>query len=252
MNHHQGSFLLVAILACGCHSENAVPLAKSESRSSSTESNSSPDWGGLLMQGAGARLEQASQAVILLHGYGAAGGDLVPLANIIGDGKSIAFLFPQAPIRLEQNSFAWSVGNGSDFEQSRQQVISIINQIHTQYPGCQVSVGGFSQGATLACNLLSEPDLKIESVILYSPKNHLWHEPVLAGHQPKVFFSHGRSDSILPFSEAEQLKNVLEQQGYRVDWQPFDGRHELTYELLEATRKFLSELPKTTDQEQAP
>ena len=232
---------VAVLLICGCQSEVADSRQATTSAVEKVEPASSSEWGGLKSQFAGASLETAQKVMILLHGYGASGGDLVPLANVLGDGKSIAFIFPQAPIRLGPDSYAWANGSDSEFERSREQVVALIDQVRTTNPQCRISVGGFSQGATLANNLLAEGDPAFDCVVLYSPKHYLWRELATTGTHPRIFLSHGRNDTVLPFSEAEKLKGVLEARGFNVDWHPFDGGHELTLELLESTKQFLSE-----------
>src|SRR3954462_9332160 len=50
----------------------------------------------------------ASTTVVLLHGFGAPGTDLVPLANAIASpGSAPRFVFPEAPLELDRFSRAW-------------------------------------------------------------------------------------------------------------------------------------------------
>jgi predicted esterase len=47
------------------------------------------------------------------------------------------------------------------------------------------------------------------------------------GRSRRVLVMHGRVDPIVPFQNAERAVAILEQRGVKVDFRPFDGRHEI-------------------------
>ena len=239
----QSFFVLLLIFISGCSTEIANPRNPATTSETTATAGQKPAWGGLKVQFAGAPWQVAPNVVILLHGYGASGSDLLPLSGILGDRGSTAFLFPEAPIPIGRNEFAWSQQSTAEYQQSREQVIQLIKEVRQANPQCRISVGGFSQGATIACNLLSDGDPPLASVILFSPNPLLFREPIATGDRPKVYLAHGRSDAMIPFSDVETLKSNLESKGYQVTWNPFAGGHEITMESLFAVKHFLSELP---------
>ncbi|HET7506222.1 MAG TPA: hypothetical protein VFK02_34620 [Kofleriaceae bacterium] len=200
----------------------------------------------------------ATATCVLFHGFGAPGHDLVPLAEEIA--APVRFVFPEAPIVLGGmygDSRAWWPLDLARFEdelrrgvlrdrrdeipeglaEARAQVIQMIDELSARFSiaANQLVLGGFSQGAMLAldvalhrpappaCLLLMSATLLAESV--WVPKM-----PSLAG--VPVLLSHGRDDALLPFSIAEQLRDRLVAAGARVDWQPFEGGHEIPRSVL--------------------
>lgn len=63
-------------------------------------------WRGLKTHVCGTPVAFAELAVVLLHGYGAPGSDLVALSNVIDAPPRTAFLFPEGPDTLEQGGRA--------------------------------------------------------------------------------------------------------------------------------------------------
>ncbi|MBC7973486.1 MAG: phospholipase, partial [Myxococcales bacterium] len=54
-----------------------------------------------------------------------------------------------------------------------------------------------------------------------------------------VMVSHGRQDGLLPFGAAEWMRDQLTAAGAVVDWQPFDGGHEIPRSVLVAAGTLL-------------
>lgn len=177
-----------------------------------------------------------------MHGYGASGDDLMSLADHIG-GDLRAFVFPEGPIPLPGGGYAWATTD-EELNESCQRVIELIDEMAKQHPNVQISVGGFSQGATISSKLLIEERLKLENAFLYAPSLKLDDTIPEAKHPTQVLIAHGREDDRAPFSGAEQLKDLLVGKGYKVNWLPFHGGHTLTGEMLIATRNQLDGIAK--------
>ena len=59
--------------------------------------------------------------------------------------------------------------------------------------------------------------------------------------KPKVFISHGRSDTVLPYgNSANGLVPRFRGDGYSVDFVPFDGGHEVPGEISARAMDWLS------------
>lgn len=228
--------LLVVSLCVGCSQSSKSDRTSTENSTPVESSGAAKSpWGGLEVQFSGAPLEDADQIVILMHGYGATGADLMPLADYLGS-ESRSFVFPAGPVSLEADRLAWAT-NEREFEGARSQLMELVEYVAKTYPNAEVSVGGFSQGATLASTLVLEPDVPTDRVILYSPA--LAFDTGVLNRSIRVFLSHGRSDQVLPFSDAETLRNTLRSQEVPVDWHPFEGGHTIAAETLDATARFL-------------
>lgn len=205
------------------------------------------NWGGLKTTVSGHPVADADLVVVLLHGYGAPGSDMVGLGQVIDASSKTAFLFPEGPVAVGQGGLAWYRPSGDRFEASRNQIRQLIADISRQSPNCDIVVGGFSQGAILSSNLLTEADTsQLKGVILYSPAFDLTYPPSKDQTLPRVLIAHGRSDRILPFSESEKLKEQLETIGCEVTFVPFEGGHTIPPAAVEATTEFLRDLQQSS------
>lgn len=213
-------------------------------------------------------------AVVLCHGFGAPGDDLVSLWGEVLERQpglaDVRFYFPAAPLSLGGfgwgDSRAWwmidlellarlTQGDPDSLRAFRQQVpeglpearallSGLVEELgrDTGLPLGKVVLGGFSQGAMLATDLalrLPEPPagLVICSGTLLLEDQWRALAPQRKGLQ--VLQSHGRQDPLLAFSAAERLRELLAGAGLGVGFLPFDGGHTLTVEVVDALAGFL-------------
>jgi phospholipase/carboxylesterase len=199
----------------------------------------------------------AKHTVILLHGFGAPGDDLVSLADYLK--VPARFVFPEAPLELGgmyDNARAWwmidlarlqnlkatdrSAEIPDGLSASRDKVSSLVDHFATTSD--RVVLGGFSQGAMLSLDVALHSAQKLAGVVMMS--GTLIAEPEwsplmqkLAG--TRVFQSHGQYDQLLPFVVAEKLRDKLKTAGALVDWHQFLGGHEIPAPVLTALGAFL-------------
>lgn len=172
----------------------------------------------------------ARQLVILLHGYGADGEDLIDLAQPWGEAMPDAlFAAPNAPARCAQNPFGyeWFL---IDFDAMRESarigvpaargvVVGYLEDTwkRTGLGPAQTIVTGFSQGAMLALHVglsLPEPPLGIVSFSgAFVPPAGFE-----AGTLPKppVCLVHGELDPVVDPAFTAQAAGMLGAQGYEV------------------------------------
>jgi len=207
----------------------------------------------------------ATTTVVLLHGFGAPGDDLVALAPYLR--VPARFVFPAAPIELGGlygDSRAWwpldlekleAILRSGAIRDRRDEVPEGLAEVRTQMlrfldelqaklaiADNQLVLGGFSQGAMLSLDLALHKKTAPSGLILMS--GTLLNEaewapklPALAG--VPVMQSHGQRDMLLPYSIAEILRDKLVAAGAVVDWQPFAGGHEIPPPVLAAVSKLL-------------
>jgi phospholipase/carboxylesterase len=208
----------------------------------------------------------ATKTVVLMHGFGAPGDDLVALAPIIK--APVRFVFPEAPLELGGlygDSRAWWLLDLARLEdelrrgiprdrrdevppgltEARDHVSRFLDEVQTRFSlePSQLVLGGFSQGAMLALDVALQRDTAPAALILMS--GTLLAESVWTPRLPKladvpVMMSHGRADTLLPFAIAEVLRDKLIAAGAKVDWQPFAGGHEIPMAVLTAVTKLLT------------
>lgn len=219
-------------------------------------------------------------AMIVLHGFGATGEDLVPLAEEFVDrqpslAKSVRFIFPAAPLEpVEMSDFggrAWwpidigrlqlalSQQNFRDLRTemppllpaSREHVNALIAEVReeTGWGLDRFVLAGFSQGAMLATDVALRLSESPAGLVIWS--GTLLCEAEWTGLMParkglRVVQSHGRQDQVLPFIAAEWLHEALTAAGLNVEFLPFNGPHTISQPAIEATVRLLSAITLTT------
>ena len=234
---HLALLILATAIGCSQSSSDRNDVIDNPQQATAATAVGTP-WGGLRKQTAGVPLEEADQIVVLLHGYGATEFDLVPLAEYIG-GDSRAFVFPAAPYSVGGGGLAWATTE-EELATTRAKLASLVLFASQTYPNAEISIGGFSQGATVSSMLLADSTLPIRHLILYSPALAIDLSSIESRHSIRVLLAHGKSDDVLPLADSKRLHEMLERVGIEVNWLPFDGGHTITTELLDATRDQLS------------
>lgn len=208
-------------------------------------------------------------AVVLCHGYGAPGDDLVGLAPELVRAQpslaSVRFYFPEAPLDLGFGRAWWPIDMLAvqrlqfdpaalrEFRQqepeglaaARSKLLALVKQIAdgTGLPMNRIVLGGFSQGAMLACDValrLEEAPAALVALSGTLLTEATWRELARRRAGLPVFQSHGRFDPILPFQAAEWLRDALTESGLAVDFVPFDGAHTIGAEAFSRLGAFLS------------
>jgi phospholipase/carboxylesterase len=198
----------------------------------------------------------ASPLVILLHGYGAPGTDLVVLADEIAAPAGTVFLFPEAPIELAGNAMpgndarAWwpidvarvqlsmLAGKFDDaaillrpgLASATEQVSALVSAASHRFGTSldRIVLGGFSQGAIVGLEAALKHGWHLGGLLLFS--GSLMDSKGLCDRAQEIapmacVVSHGHLDPILPFALADRLQSELTRAGWDVDWVPFVGGH---------------------------
>jgi len=193
--------------------------------------------------------------VMLLHGFGAPADDLVPLAEVLD--VRAQFSFPAAPLDLGPQYFggrAWwmldpDVLDHPERDRSnevpeglpaaRKQVLAAIEKIDGP-----LVIGGFSQGAMLACDVALHTDRPLAGLVLMSAtliNATEWRTRAPSRKGLPVFQAHGTRDPLLTFEAAEKLRDLLREAGLGVAFHPFRGGHEIPAEVLAELGAFLNQ-----------
>ena len=198
-------------------------------------------------------------AVVLCHGFGAPGTDLVGLGPELIHrepllASSTRFYFPEAPLSLDELGMyggrAWwplnierlaaAVERGDvrnlrtetpdGLDMARTKLLSLVDQM-TETTGLalgRIVLGGFSQGSMLATDVcLHLPTAPAGLCILSGTLlcEDEWRRLAARQSPFSVLQSHGRQDPLLPFSAAEALRDLLAEGGHSVEFIPFVGMH---------------------------
>lgn len=211
--------------------------------------------------------------VVLCHGFGAPGTDLVPLGQMLLRQPKMAavqFLFPEAPLSLESlgmpDGRAWwpidmrrlqmaaALGNFRDLRKdcpkellsSRELLTGLIHE-WSERSGVPLShflLGGFSQGSMLATDVTLQLDINPAGLVILSGtllNEDVWRERAPLHKTLRVLQSHGVYDQVLPYEAAGWLRDVLTQGGADVEFLSFQGGHEIPNSVLDRFGTFLRE-----------
>jgi len=159
--------------------------------------------------------------VILLHGYGAPGDDLVRFGEGIVDGvDGVRVLCVEGPHDVGLGGHAW-FGGPQTRRTTRQRLVRFVESVvEDGTPRSQIVIGGFSQGAAAAADVAAAMG-NLRGVALLSG-DHSTREPLTG----RIFVSHGRSDAVLTFGVAERRARSYADRA-DVLFVPFDGGHTL-------------------------
>ena len=233
----------------------------------------SDTFGGLTVRLTGGRDregggEPGDPTVILLHGFGAPGEDLVPLWRVLDVPRATRFVFPAAPIdlgrqfaggrawwrldmeRMQQIAMGSTVGDDEahgreipeGLVEARAQVSALVDEVSDKMPGPLV-LGGFSQGAMLACDVALRSPRPLAGLVLMSGTVLAvdeWRALAPSRKGLPVLLSHGERDPLLAFAAAQRLRKLLDEAGLVVDWVPFPGGHEIPQSVLDGVGRLVT------------
>jgi phospholipase/carboxylesterase len=202
-------------------------------------------------------------AVVLMHGFGAPGDDLVALARIIDAPHGTRFVVPEAPNAIPGfgEGRAWwmldmarierlAQGETADLSrevpdglaEARARVIAMLDAVDETLKPSKLVIGGFSQGAMLACDVALRTERPLAALVMLSGTfvaADEWTPLMKRRSGLSVYQSHGSADRLLPFALSEQLREALVGAGLAVTWSPFRGGHEIPPSVIDGLGSFL-------------
>jgi len=205
--------------------------------------------------------------VVLLHGYGAPGTDLVPLWRELAVPHEVRFVFPEAPLELGFGGRAWwpidmarlqdrfsksaverlvaEVPPGID--DARSALLELLAILERDFAAAaeHTIIGGFSQGAMLATDTVLRSSRPFGGLALLSGSlisRDEWLPLMAARRGLPVLQSHGRADPVLPFEIAEQLRAELVAAGLPVEFVAFNGGHGIPGGVLQGLTRLIRRL----------
>ncbi len=207
--------------------------------------------------------EHPTHAVIFLHGLGASGHDLIPLAHWLQarlPDAALLWQFPHAPQRsvtLNQGMVmpAWfdlyevserAKEDTEGLEQARNTITNMITDLGRQgVPPSRCVVCGFSQGGALALHTAlhhPEPLAGVACFSGYLPQRAKVTQRKSAPTLP-IWLGHGTADQVVPLRFFERSKATLMTLGCpNLVTETTHMAHEITPEILQAFLQWLKPL----------
>jgi phospholipase/carboxylesterase len=203
-------------------------------------------------------------AILLCHGFGAPGDDLVGLASAIDAGPGVRWFFPAAPHTLAGAGRAWwnidlerriTLGARGQADQLRletpdglvsaraalEATLAVLERDHGVSRD-RLIIGGFSQGAMVTTELALAAEVPFAGLAILSGtllSQDRWAAAAHArGASIHALMAHGRRDPLLRFADAEALRTLLEEGGASVDWVEHGGQHEIPPVVLQRLGAF--------------
>ena len=211
--------------------------------------------------------ETNSGLVILNHGFGASGDDLVDIGAMLMDRSEVIatgfrIVFPEAPVDLGPMGMpggrAWwpiNMAQLAEINQTRDYsgltgicppgmpeatslLATAVKEMQTTYNVAEkkVVLGGFSQGAMISTHLILSTGFNpallalFSGTLLYQPE---WTRLAVAHPHCSILQSHGLEDPVLPFGAAAELTKMLVDAGFDVEFVQFHGGHTIPMNVLQ-------------------
>jgi phospholipase/carboxylesterase len=219
-------------------------------------------WGGLNLAHVSdmGEDERGGSAVVVLHGWGAPGDDLVPLAEAFGR-PGVRFFVPAAPLPEMGGGRAWwhldpnarpphastdqlppGFQPNPAVVAARAAVQALIATVVDRHAPTTVALVGFSQGAMLSIDVALAGAPGVDRVVAMSGVLLMDSVSALVAPHPsppRFLLTHGRRDPVVPFANGDRGRELLEKHGFSVTWRPFDGGHEIPPPVLADVDRFL-------------
>lgn len=191
----------------------------------------------------------ATHLVVLVHGYGADGQDLIGLAeHWRGLLPTVAFAAPNAPTRAPGSpGYQWFPISRID-PHEMQKGVEVAGPVLDEYldaelarlglPPERLALAGFSQGTMLSLQVGLRRKVKPAAIVGFSG---LLPGAPPDGEFPPILLTHGDSDSVIPPQAMFMAANQLGLAGARVQWHLARGMgHGIDPEGLMMAGQFLN------------
>ena len=176
---------------------------------------------------------EAAPFLLLLHGAGGKGGDMIRWFRAEADRRGIVLLAPDAARKTWDAVLEVSHGRQPAFGEDVPRIDSAMKEAFARVAvdPKRIAVAGFSDGAGYALSLGVRNSALFQNTMAFSAGLMVAGE---TGPPSHIFISHGDKDRILPISiSRDTLVPALKQAGFKVTFAQFHGDHELPAEILD-------------------
>jgi len=202
--------------------------------------------------------QPAVATVVLLHGLGADGWDFVPIVEELGLAMTVRFVFPHAPLRAVTVNAGYVMRAWYDIkaftpegradsvglEESVARVSAYLDQEMARgVPASRIVLAGSSQGGTVALSAGLRCRERLAGVLALSAylpfPARLTAEKSAANAVVPILMCHGRLDPVVPMAMGIEAREVLQEEGYPVEWHEYPMENEVCAEELAVIGRWL-------------
>lgn len=195
-----------------------------------------------------------THTIICLHGLGANGADLAPLAKELNL-PGVRWIFPDAPERAitinngmvmrawhDRGNFASAIPTSDELDlkgvdESDKQIQQLIELESQKVAHEEIFLMGFSQGGAMAIYTGIHFPKKLAGIMglsAYPAKADKTFEDLSEANQKtQIFIAHGSHDDIVAPQLGQALFNNLKADSYNVTWHEYPMAHSICLEELE-------------------
>ncbi len=182
-------------------------------------------------------------SVIWMHGLGADGNDFAPLADEIELPIAVRYIFPHAPMMPVSINGGYVMRAWYDISDaairredeagvraSQQSVEALLAREKSRgIAASRIVLAGFSQGGAIALQTGLRHGERLAGVMALSTYVPLAVQLAAEAHPANrglpIFMAHGTDDPMIAFARAEATRDLLQQQGYVVEWHEYRMQH---------------------------
>lgn len=195
--------------------------------------------------------QESHKAIFLIHGYGSSDKDLFQFAPHLPKDYHVFSL--RGPYTLGYEQFAWyaihfdeNQKKFNDLDQARSSLNAIKAFIDTEKEKLKlhhIDLMGFSQGCILSLALaLNHPGCfnRVAGLSGYLNLEMLEHAEAIEKQTTAFFLSHGLEDAVIPFTWAQETRDLLLKYDLNVAWHEYPTGHTVSYDNFKDLITFLS------------
>ncbi|MBM5807715.1 MAG: alpha/beta fold hydrolase [Cyanobacteria bacterium M_surface_10_m2_179] len=183
---------------------------------------------------------EASQRLVLLHGWGADADDLLDLGPMLvsPEVSVVALRAPEPhPYGAGRQWYDLQPIDWSRLPAARTALAQRLEELATTVPLERTVLLGFSQGGAMALDVGS--GLPLAGIVACSGYPHEGWQP--AGPTAPVLLSHGQEDPVVPYAASEAVLQRLQQAGSAAELLPFHGGHTIDASVLPRIAAFIGQ-----------
>jgi len=121
-------------------------------------------------------------------------------------------------------------------------ILAVVEEVSKTHPVSDVILLGFSQGVSAAyLTALKRPE-RFSAVVAFAgslPRESITPEQLKAGNRLRIMIACGINDAQVGLQRSEQARDLLREAGYRVQFETFEGGHNLPPDMMRRTGQWI-------------